>query len=213
MPFGHIYLITHLASGRYYVGQTITAPKQRWNCHRHDARYRSICPIDRAIGKHGEGQFVFEVLASADSKEQLDGLEKLWILVTASTERGIGFNVRSGGGIGSLHSEETKAKLRAARLAQVIDPDSYKRGADKRRGRKQSLEHTEAIRKALKGRTMTPEWRAKMSESAKRRCATPEWKERLQRINSDPANQERNREHLRRLNQARKAERDARLCN
>lgn len=200
MPFGYIYLITHLSTGRYYVGQTITAPRQRWNCHRHDARYRSICPIDRAIGKHGESDFVFEVISVADSKEQLDELEKLWILLTASNKRGIGFNVRSGGSIGSRHSAETKEKLRTARMAQVIAPESYKRGAEKRRGRKMPEWWKENIRKSQKGRKFTPEHLSNLRAGQKRKSLNLEW-------------QRQNRERLLRLNNARQEARNAGVRN
>jgi group I intron endonuclease len=178
-PYGHIYLITHLDSGRYYVGQTTNIrPICRWQSHVCDGKRNAGSTIDRAIGKYGPRAFSFELMAAATTQPELDGLESLWIIVLQSTQRGIGFNIREGGSYGH-HSQETKNKLREARLQQVIKPESYKLGAEKRRGQKRDPSATEKTRQALIGRIFSEETKRRMSDGQKRRLENPEYRAKL----------------------------------
>lgn len=172
-PYGYIYLITHIETGRYYVGQTTLAPYKRWNGHVCDGGKRAKCTIDRAIGKYGKAAFAFEVVASALDKKQLDHLEAVWIIALRSRERGIGFNVRHGG-IEGGHSEESKSKLRAARARQVITPEMYAKGGMKRRGRLVSEDARRKSSEKQKGRVVSEDTKRRMSEAKKRYLSDPE---------------------------------------
>jgi len=113
IQLGTIYLITNLANGKYYVGQTIYSLEARWAGHISDSR-RSDSLFSRAIRKYGPAGFSVTVLTNAPQQD-LDGLEMLWIAVLDSRNRSIGYNLKSGGSHGK-HSEETKRKISAKKL-------------------------------------------------------------------------------------------------
>jgi hypothetical protein len=68
----------------------------------------------RAIRKHGPANFQVEILAEANSREELDLLEILFIAASQANDPRFGYNCKSGG-IGDRilrHPEEHRAHLR-----------------------------------------------------------------------------------------------------
>lgn len=120
---GVIYRITHRESGRCYIGQTTQSIDQRWRQHQR----QSVCiRLHRAISKYGPESFDVERLGAADSKLQLDFLERFWIGVHQATDRASGFNLREGGSFGKhtdaskrLMSQKTKAAWNCPELRQA----------------------------------------------------------------------------------------------
>lgn len=173
-----VYLITHRVSGRGYIGQTTNSnPVRRWHGHICDASKKAKCAIDRAIAKYGPQAFSFEILVQSSSQEELNDLEKLWIIALGTQVRGVGFNIRNGGSRGR-HSESTKEKLRDARSRQVITPEMYRKGAEKRRGKIRSEIHRKHLSEANKGKAKSAEARSKMSDAALIRVSTPDAKKK-----------------------------------
>ena len=126
--FGHIYAITHVPTGRYYIGQTRTRVKQRWASHLSDARKkgsRANCVIDRVIAAHPMSEFAFEVITQAESQEQLDNLERLWIIVTNSRTSGVGLNARHGGDGGGKISAESCLKMRESAKRRIANDPGW----------------------------------------------------------------------------------------
>jgi hypothetical protein len=110
-------------------------------------------------------------LSQHETQGDLDNAERVAIIAFSSQDRRFGFNIREGGSRGR-HAEPTKAKLRAARLKQIITPEMYQKGADKRRGLVRSVEHRAKLSAIHKGKPKSEEVRAKMSESALMRVAS-----------------------------------------
>jgi|SRR5579864_4500336 len=108
-----IYLITNLVTGKVYVGQTISSLQHRLNGHFKEARTGTRYRLHNSIRKHGESKFKIEWLASATSKEQLDGLERLFIILLRSSDCRYGYNLTLGGdgSHGYKHSEETRRRM------------------------------------------------------------------------------------------------------
>ncbi len=93
---GIIYLITNLVDGKYYVGQTSQMLRRRLNFH--FCKASTGCPIlHRAIKKYGKKNFVVEILAETPDADELDRLEVLWIAISNSTSRKVGYNLLPGG--------------------------------------------------------------------------------------------------------------------
>jgi group I intron endonuclease len=164
MSYGLIYVIENTLNGKCYVGQTTQGLKQRFREHLNDNRgyCRVLC---NALRKYGKENFrVFEISEGRD-KDDLDYLEKVWIMLFDSIATG--YNLKSGGYKG-LPSEETKIRLR---LAQANRPPQSTETRQKRsrsilnmdpadklaRGQKISL--------ALKGKAKSAEHRAALSLS------------------------------------------------
>lgn len=105
----HIYKFTHIASGRCYIGQTVQNPNQRRLEHISDSKYTTKeYHFHNAIRKYGIDSFSFDVIAEANSLEELNLLEEKYVDQYDSINNG--FNIRQPGG-NKLHSEESKQRM------------------------------------------------------------------------------------------------------
>lgn len=103
-PYGVIYRITCLTTGKCYHGQTVNE-KERWAHHlRKDSHCRAL---RSALTKYGSDNFKFEVVATASSAEDLNFLEVLFVKMSLSPR---GYNLLEGGG-SRRPSVETRKKI------------------------------------------------------------------------------------------------------
>ncbi len=81
--FGLIYVVTHKASGRQYVGQTKERTvRDRWNKHIEEVTKtsrKSRRPLIEAIRKYGPSAFTFRKVDDAASLAELNEKERHWI--------------------------------------------------------------------------------------------------------------------------------------
>ena len=126
----HIYKFTHIESNRCYIGQTIQDPNQRRLEHIADSRYTTrVYHFHNAIRKYGIDAFKFEVIAEANSLEELNMLEEKYVEQFDSINNG--FNIRQAGG-NKLHSEESKKRMSDAQKTaharrKIQGTDTWKR--------------------------------------------------------------------------------------
>ena len=74
----HIYKITNILNDKGYVGKTSKPPEKRWKEHLYCAKTDGPMVISRAIRKHGEKNFKFEVIEEC-SIEEMNSKETHWI--------------------------------------------------------------------------------------------------------------------------------------
>ncbi len=160
---GYIYRITNLVTNKNYVGCTIQPPMRRWKSHINEALAgKTQMLLHKSIRKHGEDNFVFEVLEEA-TRDILYEREKFWI-AKLSTVQPDGYNIHSGGRGGSLNaSPELRAKFSAAKKGRK----TWNAGLTKSDPR--VAKNCVAISKALKGRVFTEEHKRKLSIAQKKR--------------------------------------------
>ena len=126
MPICAIYTITHLDSGKMYIGSSNDVDR-RWKEHKkllkagkHHSRY-----LQHAWSKYGGSKFSFDLLEECEI-EFLLGAELFWLnaLNTYSTE--FGYNVEStpSGAIGLKRSRDTREKMRKAALGRTPSPET-----------------------------------------------------------------------------------------
>jgi group I intron endonuclease len=120
--FGTVYKLTNTKTGKGYVGQTVQTLSARWVEHASHARNKTTDSyIGRAINKYGSEAFYVEVLHECESREELDFVEILYI-VLLNTKVPQGYNMAEGGsGLsgwknskGHTPTEETRHKLSIA---------------------------------------------------------------------------------------------------
>lgn len=98
---GIIYCYTNLINGKKYIGQTVN-PNQRYYAHKScafnkkDPEYNK--PLHKAFRKYGCDNFQYEVLAEANTIEELNGLE-IYYIAHYNTQVPNGYNIESGGKI------------------------------------------------------------------------------------------------------------------
>lgn len=168
----YVYRITNMLNGMQYIGVTVN-PKKRFNSHCRPAQTSRLL-LKNAIQKHGREHFKMEVLLQSTQAYCYEMEPKL--ISAYNTIKPSGYNLTAGG-MGSLgltgemngchgrvgekhphfgkpgyrkgipHTEETKAKMRAARL-----------------GRKHSEEVKEKIGAAHKKKFSNPTYVEKMKQ-------------------------------------------------
>jgi|TARA_B100000287_G_C20550576_1_gene748326 hypothetical protein len=74
----YIYKITNIINNKGYVGKTIKSPEKRWKNHLYCAKTDGPMVISRAIRKHGEKNFKFEVIEEC-LVEEMNPREAHWI--------------------------------------------------------------------------------------------------------------------------------------
>ena len=156
--FGVIYLIWNKINGKRYVGQTIQSLAKRMTQH----KCGYLC-VDRAIQKYRFENFIYGIIETCETQEQLNEREKFWI-VALHCKSPNGYNCTDGGNRDFSVSAETHAKLSLAKSGER-NPNY---------GKKLSHEHRQKISVSHKGKknpnygkTCSDETKAKISATHK----------------------------------------------
>lgn len=186
-----VYKHTNRANGKVYIGITYDI-NYRW---RHGGcAYKSNRHFWQAIEKYGWDGFDHEVLYQGLSKEAACEHEIRLIAEHKATEREFGYNKSAGGDVplvvrfgkenhryGKHHSEESKAKMSAARRGEKhpwygkhLPEETRRKIGDANRGRALSPEQKEQLRKANLGKKASAETRKKMSAAQLGRKRPPD---------------------------------------
>jgi group I intron endonuclease len=108
----YLYALTHVSSGKVYIGQTKNAQRRKWE-HK---MYSTNKHLRNAIKLYSWDKFVFEVIDCALNQSQADCIETC--LIAHYDSRNKGYNVSSGGYHREL-SDEGKASMLAANLGRT----------------------------------------------------------------------------------------------
>lgn len=198
MKYGIIYSAINIVNGKRYIGQTIRSFEKRISEHKRDSKYLSY-PFYNAIRKYGWENFKWNIVYDKIPFEQLDNMER-WSIANYNTlvDFNFGYNAEMGGNnnktpskktknkiskstIGRIpwnkgitHSEETRVKLRVARIKQglVMTEDTKRKISESLCGENNPFygkTHSKRTREILsefhKGVKMSDETRQKMSLS------------------------------------------------
>jgi group I intron endonuclease len=140
-----IYKITSMTSGKIYIGCASNI-RTRINGHLYDLRRKKHNNnyLQKAWLKYGEENFVFEIIEKCDITE-LHVREHYWVTKFNCLDRSIGYNLKPTDPNGhSIHSEETKEKLRIANKGKK--PSAF--CIQKLKERTLSPEHKELLKKS-----------------------------------------------------------------
>jgi group I intron endonuclease len=166
--YGVVYLITNIENGKCYIGQTTEkVPFNRYFRHLKEARRGSDRLLYRAIRAHGEGAFMFEIIANCDDQKSLDATEDYFISTFGSLVPA-GYNLQGGGAQGK-RSEDLKIKLSMIHSA----PETKRRHSEAILQCWADPEHREGIQATwdAKARLAEPERRRREEERRQERAA------------------------------------------
>ena len=131
--YGLIYLVTHVESGKKYVGQTKQRLNRRWRNHYESAEkdpeiYEYAAkdqkrPLIAAIRKYGREAFTCESIDTADTIYELNEKEREWIQ-KLNTQVPNGFNDTSGGG-GCINTRGKKLIIDGQEFPSIADAAEY----------------------------------------------------------------------------------------
>jgi len=118
--YGFIYLVTHRASGRQYVGQTLLAISQRWEEHVRTAEEANPHGphLRCTIRKHGRRAFRIEEIDQTNSFHDANVKERQWIK-KLGTLYPSGSNMTRGGGGTNLGHPVTARLVKYASISEA----------------------------------------------------------------------------------------------
>ncbi len=107
---GIIYLVTHIDSGKMYVGLTVQLFELRWSQHKEDSRkhyIKSEESLHAAMREFGQAAFEITIIDRGTTKTDLETKEREWIK-SLDTLVPKGFNISTGGTSGGSNSRPKK---------------------------------------------------------------------------------------------------------
>ncbi len=168
-----LYLISCAVNGGVYVGVSVH-PTKRWTQHRCASR-AGVTPLYRSMRKHGIGLHTFEVIESHPTVEQASEAEVWWVRYLRALGARV-FNLTDGGEglLGYRPSDETRAKMSAARIGKRMSEEQRAKTAAINARRSSSPEGKAATSARFKGKSKSDEQRERMAASQQRRWRDPE---------------------------------------
>ena len=165
-----IYRITHIDSGRFYIGSSVNI-RQRWWGHQHDLRTKrhKNSRLQNYWNKYGEAAFRWEVVEEVEKlslnerEQQFLDAQRPFFNINPSADRG-----GMGRKRGYVTSAETRAKISRANKGKRHSPEFCEAIRKRQTGRVPSAEHRRRQSIAMKGKTFTikpgrPIWQRKLT--------------------------------------------------
>jgi len=129
-----IYAITHVASGKQYIGQSVNI-SQRWAQHRFELRrnHHKSRHLQHAWNKYGADAFSFTVLEYVEPGDdlivRLTEREQFHMDASFSEQGSRGYNYVPAGGsnLGYRHSPETREHMREAARKRASSPETLEK--------------------------------------------------------------------------------------
>ena len=120
----YIYFILNKLTGKYYVGQTIRTPNDRWLSHKSDASRRRFKKnhFHNSLRKYGFENFEIRTLFVCYDRQTLNEAEVYFISFLNSNDSRFGYNGSSGGESPVL-TPETRVKMSEAGRGKKQHPD------------------------------------------------------------------------------------------
>lgn len=151
-------------NGKKYIGITSRRVEERWLNGRGYSRNEHF---SSAIKKYGWKKIKHEILLEGLTEEQAEQKEIELIALYKSNQRKYGYNIANGGNAQGTISEETKKKMRKAKLGKPLSEEHRKHLSFAQKGRKMSEYNKQRIIEAHKGKPLSEETRRKISDAHK----------------------------------------------
>lgn len=168
---GIIYKAANTLNSKVYIGQTTYTLAHRKSNHAYRAKKGDKrTAFQAALLDEGFGNFQWEQIDSADSKEALDAKEKHWIAHYKADDPAYGYNLTEGGTHYSP-SAEIRQKISKAKKGRAVPLEVCHKISRSMTGLVKSKETRKRMSEAKKGNCPSPETRRKIGEALKGRIA------------------------------------------
>ncbi len=146
-----IYKITNVITNKVYIGQTTKTLSERIQNHHNSMVSNVNTHLYNAMRKYGWDNFKFEIIAEAQTQQELDELETYYIQLYDSIQNG--YNMTPGGNNNPMRSvvvsEKHIAKMRSPEVRKKIS-ESMKASYQRRGGvNEEHRKHLSESRKML----------------------------------------------------------------
>lgn len=170
--YGYIYMTTNLVNSKKYIG------KHTHNKPELDESYiGSGVDFEDAVREYGRKNFSVEILDWAQSKEELDELEKSYITEFCAVESEEFYNIHPGGGgfaSGENHPwygrplpEKLRNKLRGSHKGKTLSEETRKKISEATKGKNNLNYGKRGSETSMYGKHHSEETKRKISESHK----------------------------------------------
>lgn len=152
-----IYVITHAASGKRYVGQS----RNLWARLASHRLAKSETLISRSVKKYGWEAFSVEI-ACLCRHDELDQKERA-LIRELNTVHPFGFNLNGGGGSAGILSEASREKISRALKGRKASDETKRRMSESNTGKTHSQEAKRKMSSSHTGKKRSKEAREAMS--------------------------------------------------
>lgn len=186
-----VYIHINKINNKKYVGITKTSLTKRWGKNGSGYIRNKKTAFGRAIEKYGWENFTHEIFATNLSKERACDLEIILIKMLRTRNNMYGYNIQPGGQLGNsgiVFSEESRTKMRKAKIGKKLTEEHKKHISESLKGHKPANfteESKEKLRLANIGKTLSDDTREKISNSL---TGITRSKETKQKISDNHAN-------------------------
>ena len=101
IKYGTIYIMKNFVENKYYIGQTIQTPQERFKQHIRESKNKERkeynYAISKAIREYGEEAFDYAILSDTVPIEDLDLIEEHYIDMYQTSNPEFGYNMSVGG--------------------------------------------------------------------------------------------------------------------
>lgn len=175
-----IYVITHVASGRKYVGSAVDI-RSRWRVHKCELRKQKhhSPKLQNAWRRYGEDAFSFEVVELISDLHGLIPAEQKWM---DSLKPFYNCRPRAGSQLGLKLSPETRERISRVQRGRKASAETRARMSKAQTGRRHTEETKRKLSKMKKGKPGIPlsdQAKAKLSAAFKGRVMTEEHKRKI----------------------------------
>ena len=149
--YGYIYCIINTINNKKYIGATSQTVKKRWEQHLSDAknnRQNGCTLLKNVMREYGKDYFTIECIIICNL-EQLDYYETKFIELY-NTLPPNGYNLKTGGNLGSKHFFETKNKIGNAHKNKVVSEKTKELTGKSSKYRNMSDDNKILIKNSLK---------------------------------------------------------------
>lgn len=147
-------------NGKIYVGLTKTSLKRRWG---EGKNYKSCVLLNRAIEKYGWESVEHGILDTAETKEDAEYKERIYIALFQSNDPSKGYNILSGGDVSkNIATDEMRYKLGNGNRGRHRTDEEKRKISN---GVKKAFNRPES--NGCIGKTATDETKKKMSNAHK----------------------------------------------
>lgn len=163
-----VYKITNLINKKIYIGQTTRTLSARWIDHCASA----FCPcrqditnmLHNAMRKYGKENFLCEVVATANSLDELNALEIDIIKQYSTLDKKLGYNLQAGGK-NSKHTDETREKISKGHKGKKLSNHTKQKLREINTGKRLSAETIERMSHNMKIIARSPFFIKRMQET------------------------------------------------
>ena len=186
-----VYIHINNINNKKYVGITKTSLSKRWGKNGSEYIRDKSSVFGRAIQKYGWENFAHEIFATNLSKERACELEIFLIKMLRTRDKAYGYNIQPGGQLGNagvVFSEESKQKMREAKLGTKLTEEHKRRISESLIGHQPAKftdESKEKLRLANIGKTLSDDTKVKISNTL---TGITRSKETRQKISDNHAN-------------------------